>query len=140
MVESSENAFHIYAALTIHGVPGLCFLRGNPQRLIQEYSLRPEQILLLSSRALFGFEAAEDLQEISHRVSRFLEKNRNSVILVDGLEYLASRFGFDSTYRFIQEKVYDAVEADVVLLFPADPKTFNERERALLTSELRTLQ
>ena len=77
VTESSENAFHIYAALTIHGVPGLCFLRGNPQRLIQEYSLRPEQILLLSSRALFGFEAAEDLQEISLRVSRFLEKNRN---------------------------------------------------------------
>jgi hypothetical protein len=62
------------------------------------------------------------------------------VIFVDGLEYLASRFGFDATYRFIQEKVSDAIEADVVLGFQADPKTFNERERALLTSELRTLQ
>lgn len=129
MAESEERALIIYAALTMHGVPGLCFLRGNPQENVQKYSLNRERVLLLSGRPLLGFEAIEDLQEISLRVSRFLEKNRDSVILVDGLEYLASRFGFDTIYRFIQEKVYDAIAANPSSYFQSTPKPLVRKKR-----------
>lgn len=136
--ESHERCLKAYADLSMHGVPGLCIIREDPERLVEDYGIKAEEVMLLSSRPLKGFQALSDLQEVSRAISSLLEEG-GGVVLLDGLEYVISRFGFDPVYAFIQEKRFDFLEADAVLLIPLDPTTLSERENALLTSELNVL-
>ena len=137
--ESHERCLKAYADLAMHGVPGLCIIREAPGPLAEEYGLNAGEIMLLSSRPLGGFRALADLQEVSRAFSESLEAGVG-VVLLDGLEYLVSRFGFDPVYSFIQEKRFDFLEAGAVLLMPFDPRTLSEREKALLASETSALQ
>jgi len=137
--QSHERCLKAYADLTMHGVPGLCIVREDPGRLVENYGLKAEEIMLLSSRPLKGFEALPDLQAISLAVSRLL-KSGGGVVLLDGLEYLITSFSFDAVFSFIKEKRFDFLEADAVLLVPIDMETLSSRERALLSSELSILE
>ncbi|MCW3989192.1 MAG: PAS domain S-box protein [Candidatus Bathyarchaeota archaeon] len=138
---SHDDAYRIYADLALHGVPGLCLARDNPENLVLEYGLSPESVVLISSRPLGGFNAVSDLQGVSRIISRFLaESEAPVVVLLDGLEYLVSRFGFDAVYTLIQEKRFDFLEAKGVMLVPFDPLTVTDREKALLASEIKTLK
>ncbi|MFH2110654.1 MAG: GAF domain-containing protein [Candidatus Bathyarchaeota archaeon] len=138
--ESHERLFKAYSDLTHHGVPGLCITREEPEKMVEMYGLTPERVRLLSSRPLKGFQVLEDLQTVSRAISEFLMEPGAGVVLLDGLEYLVSRFGFDAVYSFIQEKRFDFIADKSVLLVPLDPATLSERERALLGSELTTLK
>ena len=133
---SHEAAYRTYADLALHGVPGLCLAREDPDGLVAEYSITPESIVLISSRPIARFKAVSDLQEVSRTISRFLSDHEEAVVLLDGLEYLVTRFGFDLVYQFIQEKRFDFLEARAVLLVPLDPATLADREMALLASEV----
>lgn len=137
--ESHERCLKAYADLTMHGVPGLCIVREEPRGLVENYGIKAEEIMLLSSKPLRGFQALPDLQSVSLAVSRLL-KAGGGVVLLDGLEYLITRFGFEPVYSFIQEKRFDFIEADAVLLVPIDMEILTSRERALLSSEFIILE
>lgn len=137
--ESHERCLKAYAVLSMEEVPGLCIIREDPQRLIDYYGIKKKEIVILSSRPFREFEAVGDLQSVSITLSEFLESGEG-VVLFDGLEYLISRFGFDSVYRFVQEKRFDFLESEAVLLVPLEMKTLNEQERALLSSEFTLLE
>lgn len=139
MSPSHERCFKAYADLTHHGVPGLCVTREDPGRLVADYGFKEECVLLLSSRPVGGYMTVSDLEEVSGAIARFIEENGEPVVLLDGLEYLVSRFGFDPVYSFIQEKRFDFLDAGAVLLVPVDPATLSEREMALIASEIATL-
>jgi len=136
--DSHERCLKAYAVLSMEGVPGLSIVRDDPQRLVDKYGIKKEEIVLLSSRPFEGFETLDDLQAVSRRLSRFLESGEG-VVLLDGLEYLISRFDFDAVYSFIQEKRFDFLRSKAVLLVPVEMKTLNEQERALLSSEFTLL-
>jgi len=137
--ESHERCFKAYTILSMQGVPGLCILREDPQRVIENYGLKADEIMFLSSRPFKGFDALQDLQSISIALSEFLESGRG-VVLLDGLEYLIMRFGFDSVYSFVQAKRFDFLEAEAVLLVPLNMETLDSREKALLSSEFNMLE
>ncbi len=138
--ESHEQAFKAYADLTFHGVPGLCLLREDPERITEIYGVKAKEVRLLASKPLKGFEPLADLQKIQLEVSQFLNDNYGGVVLLDGLEYLLNAFGFESVYRFIQEKRFDFLESGALLLIPVDMAALSEKEKALLTSELKMLK
>jgi len=131
---SHERCLKAYAVLSMEGVPGLCIVREDPQRLVDNYGISKDDIVLLSSRPFEDFETLEDLQSVSRALSRFLESGEG-VVLLDGLEYLITRFGFDSVYNFVQEKRFDFLTSKAVLLVPLEMKTLDERQQALLSSE-----
>ncbi|MFH2110381.1 MAG: PAS domain S-box protein [Candidatus Bathyarchaeota archaeon] len=137
--DSHERCFKAFADLTMHGVPGLCLAREDPEALVSRYGIGRESIVLVSTRPVAGFEVVRDLQEVSRLIAAFLAKNGEPVVVLDGLEYLVSRFGFDPVYGFIQEKRFDFLDAGAVLLVPVDSATLSDRERALIASEVATL-
>jgi len=138
LVESHEWCFKTYARLTKHGIPGLCICRENPDKL-EDYGLKVEDVMLLSSRPLNGFKSMSNLQDISFTIYQFLKKG-GGIVLLDGLEYLISRFGFEAVYKMLQEKRFDFLEADSILLVSIDLETLSKQERAQLQSELNTLK
>jgi hypothetical protein len=66
-------------------------------------------------------------------------KASGGVVLLDGLSYLISRFGFNSVYMCLQEKKVEFIEAGAVLLVPVNMETLDNREKGLLLSELKLL-
>jgi hypothetical protein len=123
----------------MEGVPGLCIVRDDPQRLVDIYGIKKDDIKLLSSRSFEGYETLRDLQSVSLALNRFLESGKG-VVLLDGLEYLISRFGFDAVYSFIQEKRFDFLRSKAVLLVPIEMRTLDDRQQALLSSEFTLLE
>lgn len=139
LCETHEQAFKAYADLTFHGVPGLCIMREDPARVIKTYGVKPEDVRLLSSKSVKGVATLPDLQSVALAISEFLRLHGEGVILLDGLEYMVSVFGFDAVFRLIQEKRFDFLENGSVLLVPVDVAVFTTKEKALLLSELKML-
>ena len=106
---------------------------------VRGYDIPRERIILISSTPLAGFETVGDLQQVSLKISDFFRDNKNSVVLLDGLEYLITRSGFDTVYKFLQEKRFNFMESGATLLMPIDLAVFTDRERALLASEIKVL-
>ena len=101
---------------------------------MNSYGIKEEDIRLISSRPFEGYETLADLQSVSLALNRFLESGEG-VVLLDGLEFLSSRFGFDAVYSFIQEKRFDFLSYNAVLLVLLEMRTLADREQALLSSE-----
>jgi len=139
LCEAHTQAFKAYADLTFYGVPGLCIVREDPHRIIKDYGVKSEDTRLLSSKSVKGFVALSDLQSVSLTISDFLKLHGNGIVLLDGLEYLISLFGFDAVFRLIQEKRFDFLENGGVLLVPVDVAALTAKEKALLLSELKPL-
>ncbi|MGC8817076.1 MAG: PAS domain S-box protein [Candidatus Hadarchaeum sp.] len=138
LIQSSDTASRLFCQLVLHGVPGLCFIRERPEKFLQS-GIPKECIVVMSSVPVKGFETIDDLQRVSLRISEFVREHRGSVVLLSGLSYLVSRAGFENVFKFLQEKRFLFMENEANLLIPVDLSTLSEKERALLTSELKLL-
>jgi PAS domain S-box-containing protein len=137
--ESEEKLMKVFIYSVVHGRSGLCVTRKNPAALTQKYSIKPEHVRLLSSTPIRDFQVLKNLQEVSLEMSKFLKKG-NGIMLLDDLEYLVSRFGFNPVYNMLQEKRYDFLNAGAVLLIPVNFEALTNQEKALLASEFKTIK
>jgi PAS domain S-box-containing protein len=136
---SEKKLMKVFAYSVVYGRPGFCITRKNPETLTEKYSLKPEHIRLLSSTPIKGFHVLSNLQEVSLEISKFL-KNGSGIVLLAGLEYLVSRFGFNPVYSMLQEKRFDFLGADAVLLVPVNFEALTNQQKALLASEFKTIK
>jgi hypothetical protein len=136
LCDSLDNCLRIASDLHTRGVSAMCIVREDPELITKKYNLKPDEVVLLSSKPVKGFKAVDGLQEIAIAVTKFL-KAGGGVVLMDGLEYLISRFGFNPVYRCLQEKRVEFMEAGAVLLVPFNMETLDNRERSQLLSELK---
>ena len=135
-----EVAFRAFSDLSFHGVPGLCLTRDNPDELQGKFGIHPENTVMISSREMMGRKHVSNLQEVNRAIAAFIENNISPIVILDGLEYLISRFEFDNVYTFIQEVRFDFMEKKGIFLLPVHPQTLSDRERALINSEIMVLE
>jgi PAS domain S-box-containing protein len=138
LVSSIQHSLKIAFDLNRQGVKGLFFVRENPDSLIKDYDFNPENIVLLSQKPIKEFKAINNLQEIAILINKFLKKG-GGVVVIGGLEYLISRYGFNPVFMLIQEKRFDFLEAGATLLVPVNLETLDSREKGLLSSELKLI-
>ena len=138
LASSIQNCLKIVFDLNSHGVKSLCIVRENPDSLVKDYNFKPENIMLLSAKPIKEFKAISDLQEVAITITKFL-KNGGGVVILGGLEYLISRCGFNPVFMMVQEKRFEFLEAGATLLVPANLEALENREKALLSSELKLL-
>ena len=136
--ESLEKCVKILCDLHSRGTKALAIVRENPTILTKTCNLLPEDVILISSKPIKGFKSLSTLQEISIAVMKFV-KASGGVVLLDGLEYLISRFGFNTVFMCLQETKIEFLEAGAVLLIPLNLETLDSREKAQLFSELKLL-
>jgi hypothetical protein len=138
LTDSLEHCARIVCDLHSRGVSALVIVREDPVFLTKTCNLEPENLILLSSKPIGGFKAINTLQEISISIMKFV-KAGGGVVLLDGLEYLISRFGFNTVYMMLQEKKIEFLEARAVLLVPVNLESLENREKGQLLSELKLL-
>lgn len=79
--------------------------------------------------------ALNDRQDISLKISDILKEKNHSIILLDMIEYLITSYGFERVSAFLQEKKFDILEANAILLISMELISLNDQHKAPLTSE-----
>jgi hypothetical protein len=138
LADSLEHCVKVVCDLHSRGVKALAIVREDPSFLSKTCNVQPEDVILISSQPIKGFRAINSLQEISIAIMKFIKAGGGAVLL-DGLEYLISRFGFTAVYMMLQEKKIEFLEAGAVLLVPLNMETLDSKEKAELLSELKLL-
>jgi hypothetical protein len=138
LADSLGPCVKVVCELHTRGVSALAIVREDPEYMTKTCNLKPDDVVLLSSQPIKGFKAMSSLQEISIAVTKFV-KAGGGVVLLDGLEYLISRFGFNTVYMMLQEKHIEFLAAGTVLLVPVNMETLDSREKGQLLSELKLL-
>lgn len=130
-----ERVFKMLEEEVANGRRGLCITRQHPKQVRRRHPLKNVQLFWLTEAK--EENTINDLIEISHLIAGFVNSSENGIVLLDGLEYLVSRNGFEAVYQFIQNKRNQVAAAEAILITPVHPRAFSEEKLALLERELK---
>jgi len=134
----SERSFEKVVSEIANGIEVLCFTRTYPKILKKQYDLEGAKVIWLSRDMEKGGLVPTNLGLLTSEADRFLrhDKKRRRIILLDGLEYLIAQNDFKRVLKLVNY-LKDSVGVNRgVLLIPFNLRSVNERQAAMLTSDL----
>jgi hypothetical protein len=135
--ESPAHAFEIFQDFVTHGAQGLCITRKAPKLVMEEYGLEKTPILWLSRVATQKNSIRPSPPEsVALAVEHFIGVGKDSVVLLDGLEYLIAHNDFQSVLALLHDLNENVSISDAILLVPVDARALSEKEYALLKREV----
>jgi hypothetical protein len=137
----SEKAFEIFTDLVTHGLQGLCVSRARPEAVRERYGLRKTPVVWLTQNVdpVEKCISPTDMPRLHFVISDFLDKAEDSVILLEGLEYIITHNSFPSALKLIQLLNDRVMMHRSRLILPVDPQAVGEKELALLERDMRPL-
>ena len=135
--KNNKSAIDLIIDLVMEHHKGLIVARGNPayiKRLIPE--IKNLKIVLLTRETHKGYTVISDLINLEKNIKDFGKKNKNTIILLDGVHYLITRFSFE---KFIETlyNITDAVTKNKSIFFiRIDPSTVDSNQMAVFENEL----
>jgi len=137
--EKADRAFQILASEISRGTKALVIARLYPDEVRRRYGLKDLPVLWLSRG--YGKETVNptNLGALVQDIERFMSGKEESVVLLDGLEYLLIQNDAQKVVKFVQVLVDSASVHHSKVLISFDVKSVNEAVRALLTRDLVTL-
>ena len=133
--EDSELVFEISSAFAGHGRPILVITRTHPSILNREFDLPLSSCLWLSSKRENG-SILPDLDLLRKQIMNFLWANKQAIVAIDGLEYLASKSDDASLMQFIRDVADEVRIEDHAILLSCDLSSFDSITRHNLSREI----
>ena len=117
-----------------------CFVtRSNPEMIKTLHLPTTIQVLLLSQEKMKGLENVSDLNILLIKLKQFSEKNKDAVILLDGMHYLLTHFPFEKNIETIY-RINDLMAKNKsILLLRIDPALIDAKQLAIIENELHLL-
>jgi len=139
--ERPMKSNEIFIDLVTHGISGLYITRQNPGQIREVYGLERTPIIWLT-REKTEEKSIEptDLLELSYTIKEFIKKAGDSVILLDGLEYLIVQNGYKEILQFVQSLKDSISMSSSRLVIPLDPSTIDSQQLHLLMREMSLLR
>ena len=136
----NHNSFRLAAELALLGRPVLVLSRLPKERLVVEFGLPSNSCWWLTERP-GGIDQAcgARLEDITRTITDFLCGNLRAIVVLDGLEFLASVHGVERTFGFLRRLADTFHDSDDALMLPVDLLAWDEKERHLLTREAETV-
>ena len=135
--ETPDHSFEIFKDFVTHGAQGLCITRKAPKVVMESYGLERTPILWLSRVATQKNSIRPSPPEnVALAVEHFIGVGKESVVLLDGLEYLVSHNDFSSVLALLHDLNENVSLSDSILLVPLDAKAMNDKEFALIKREV----
>lgn len=125
-------AFAMYNEAVTHGAKGMLAVREHPIRLKQMHQFTADTIIWLTRRAGKDHIDPTELSLLSLRMTKFVEKEKKSVVLIEGLEYLITQNDFETVLRFYNHLHDFILSHDCAVVVVVDPRVLSMRELALL--------
>lgn len=135
-----QGYLDVFADQVRHNVQGLCVTRQNPVKIRQRLGLEMTPMIWLT-----GVDAMEgeicikpnNISGLSATLHKFMSEASNGFILIDGIEYLIARNGYETVLKFIHFLNDKAMISNCSLLLVVDPLSIGEQQYHLLMSEMR---
>jgi len=97
------------------------------------------EIIFLSQEEIKGFNNISNFENLINNFREYTKKNKKSVILLDGIHYLISRFSFGEFIKYLYD-INDLIAKNKAILFiRIDPSTIDSNQMALIENELLVL-
>lgn len=132
---ASEEAYRLFLGALRAGRKGLCITRVFPAKLRERFGLPDLPILWLSNVGKEDAVRPKDLEKLSLSVEQFLTREKG-VILMDGIEYLATNNNFLTVLRLLQSIRDQVAINDAIMILSANPATFETHHLTLLEREV----
>ena len=137
LVEGKEpaEAFEIFKDAVTHGIQGFAICRIHPMKVRRRHGLKKTPILWLSTIETDNSVDPKDLAKINHILNEFLKRASNSIILLEGIEYLTIQNSFGKVIKALHSLNDYVIMSDSRLLVPVNPKTLEKKEVSILEKE-----
>ncbi len=132
----SKKAFDIFLDKVTHHCQGFCLSRTNPELIKKQYHLEKTPILWLSDTKDTDTFSSSDLLIIGKVIVDFLTKGQKSIVLLDRLDYLIARHGFDEVLKFIIKVNDKVMVTNAIFLIPVDPALIKPADLSFLEKEM----
>ncbi len=133
--EDIDSSFAIFEDFITHGYRGICISRVPPYRIIEKLNLKRTPVFWLSR--LSGENNVHEVKDLINIVVSFLETgDENSIILLQGFEYLITHHGFLNSLKAIHF-INDYIKKnEALMILPLLPQTFEEQQLKLVEAEM----
>jgi hypothetical protein len=133
--EKAERSVQLFEIGLKRGLKGLCFTREYPEKLRQKHDLGDATVVWLSNIGSQDAIRPKDLEKITLQCNELLASSQ-SVILIDGLEYLITNNGFISVLKLLQF-LRDATAVNrSVLIISINQHAIKDSEVSLIRREV----
>jgi PAS domain S-box-containing protein len=130
-----EKSFDIVVDIVAHGVPGVILSRMHPEKVKRMYALVKTPVFWLSESGAKNTICPKDLSKLRYILENFTRKSKESIILLDGLEYLIVQNSFDSVLKFLYDIKDMVVLSNSRLVIPLHRETLTLGEFSALEKE-----
>ncbi len=160
--ERSDSAFHLFSELVLiplrpdAHVPeesesasatlsfliprGFVITRSSPESVRERYRLQVTPIVWLTESPGERRIAPTSITMVTDTMVRFMDANPNSIVLLEGLEYLVTFNDFKKVMRSLDALNESAWITKARLIVAVNPLAFDEKERALLERDRTVLR
>ncbi len=131
--QTPETSFKVFSDFVKKGAPGLCVTRTNPDEVKEKHKLKNVELLWLTT----GREDEHSInpthiEKMTWTIKEFIKNNRNSAVLLDGVEYLIVQNNFLTILKSLQA-LEDTVSINKsILIIPISPMAISEKEMSYL--------
>ncbi len=123
--------FELFDHAVSAGHAGMVVTRDFPGKL-EEAGISSRKIVWLTNLVGEGRINPTAVGILMGQIRTFIESNKKSVVIIDGLEYLVSLNQYDRMLQFMNQLRDLVVTHDCILLVPLDSRTLSQREVAML--------
>ena len=138
--QKPDHSFEIFVDQVTHNIPGLCITRQHPSTVRQERGLKKTPIIWLSNQLGKVYVNPSNIGILGDTIIRFIEKENDSVVMIDGIEFLIVNNGFDKVLKMIHRITEVVMEFRSRLIISIDPRAFDTRELALLERNMEIIE
>lgn len=114
------------------GYEGMVVTRDYPKKLVSDHGIGNCRMLWLTNMVGDGRINPTAIGILMSQVRGFIEGAKNTVVVLDGLDYLITLNTFDRMLQFAHQLRDTVVTNESILIVPLDPRTVGQRELALL--------
>ncbi|MBX8631093.1 MAG: DUF835 domain-containing protein [Thermoplasmata archaeon] len=133
--EKAERSISLFEVGLKRGLKGLCFTREFPDKLAQRHDLKGAVVMWLSNIGSQNSIRPKDLEKITLQCNEFLAASQ-SIILIDGLEYLITNNGFISVLKMLQFLRDSTAVNNSVLIISINQHAIKDSEVSLIKREI----
>ncbi len=132
----TKKSFEIFSDLIRRGYPGLCITRMPQDKVKSSYAgLDSLNIYWLTQKA--GELCVPPSPTIlTHLITQFVKKNKNSVAMLDGLEYILDYNEFNKILKFLNELNDSVILQKSIIILPINPEAYEPKELAKLEKDM----
>lgn len=127
-----EKSLEIFCDLVTHGIPGFLVSRRHPEKIKRKYMLARTPALWLSQAETEHTIDPSDLSKLNFIIGDFTRKSDESVILLNGIEYLITQMSFETVLKYVEELKDIVVVNNSRLIIPIHEGILSLKERSIL--------